>query len=136
MADDIITKEEEVTGSAYIWAIPNRNPDEHGPGAFYYRVMHNPWETGAIKVHTFEVKGTVPAGINLIEAALQTIEDKKNEIQARAFREVQDLEKEKEKLLKLTYRPEPEEDDIDLGPGVSLIRPDDLGPGIEDDIPF
>lgn len=101
---EFLTREETVTGMVHIYAVPSTDRSR----AFDYRVTsYEPYlmPTSAVKVTTFEVSGVVPAGINLVERALETMEQKQREIQEKADREKERIEEEKQNLLMITHQP-------------------------------
>jgi hypothetical protein len=99
------TKSEPVTGSIQIWAIPRstyeltQNP-ELSP--FTYQLCTStPWQTGAVRVSTHEVILYVPAGVNLLAAALETLELKKKEAFDYYARQVKEIDEQVQQLLRL-----------------------------------
>jgi len=107
MRDQKVTVEETITQTLTVWAIPQSQwhidnyPDE---GYFYYEVKTNkPYETGAIQVceddHTF----TVPAGISLADAAIETYKEAIAAKQAQCYVEVSELHAKINSLLLLEH---------------------------------
>lgn len=85
----IYTKREKVEGQVSVWAVPKSNyelkrekeaaPDSV-PRPFNFVLMSEPgrrWETGAVKVQTFDASFVIDGGINLVEKALETLNDEK-----------------------------------------------------------
>lgn len=107
----IYTKEERVSGEVAIWAIPNDGfGDDKRP--FKYELHTGRcWITGAVQVTSYQVSLSVPAGINLVEMALRTIEDAKKSKWDEYLREVKDLDEQKQRLLLLVYKAEEKGDD-------------------------
>jgi hypothetical protein len=88
-----------------IWAIPHGiyYMEEH-PGArpFRYEIRKgDPWTTGAVKVCEHELTLAVPAGINLIAAAVETLNNKKKELMERLHTEMQEIDRQISNLLQL-----------------------------------
>lgn len=113
------TVETKVWADAAIWAIPktvealkyeNRvNPDGTVSEPFMYKIYvgySTPYESGAVKVHDFEVVATVPAGINLVEKAVETMRKEIDTIRAESYNAVTKLEKRIQDLMYITHQPE------------------------------
>ena len=113
------TEQTEVTSKASIWAIPKSESsiqyelqDNPGvvPETFFYKIYagySTPYESGAVKVHEFEVVAFVPAGINLVEKAIETLESEIKTIKADAYESVTKLEARIQSLQYITHQPEP-----------------------------
>lgn len=88
----MITKQETVVSEAAIWAIPVeewRRKTDPELGLFEYKIItHSPWESGAVKVIDVTVAGVVPEGINLLQRAIETLEDAKLE-KFKAYKEAE-----------------------------------------------
>jgi len=113
------TVETKVWADAAIWAIPktvealkyeNRvNPDGTISEPFIYKIYagyNTPYDSGAVKVHEFEVVATVPAGINLMEKAVETMRREIDSIRAESYNEVTKLEKRIQDLMYITNHSE------------------------------
>jgi len=117
------TKRTKVEGTCYIWALPKsdwqieQDIEEHGVEnviPFRYVITANSahYQTGAVKVHEFDVLGTVPEGVDLIKAAVKTMREEIAEIQKEAAKKVADLEEQIKHLALITYQP----DVVDVSP--------------------
>ena len=105
----MLTKNEPVVGEVQIWAVPrskyymNENPTA---SPFEYQLhTRDPWTTGAVRVCTHEVTLQVPAGINLLAAAVETLEAKIKEAEATFIRTKLELQEQINNLLMLSYSP-------------------------------
>lgn len=79
----MFTKHAQVKGTVEIWARPRQSWDEKGEDPFVYQLGRT-YLLGEVKVVEHTVTLDVPEGINLFEAALDTLEAQKSEIQAEA----------------------------------------------------
>lgn len=102
----MFTKSEAVTGTVYIWALPcTRYEMEEDPNRFPFKYelhTNTPWQAGAVRVSEHTVTLTTPAGINLLTAALETLEAKKKEAFDYYARQVAELDKEIKQLMLLS----------------------------------
>jgi hypothetical protein len=109
----MITKREKVKGKAFIWAIPtsdwerNNNPEV---GVFRYKVgtEQNVYCTGAVKVCEHEVELEVPAGVNLLERAIVTLNEEKTRVLGEAQKRAMEIQEEINKLLMIGHEKKPE----------------------------
>lgn len=112
----MLTTKEPVTGTVYVWAIPRSKYDlESNPDAtpFRYEICTNtPWQNGAVRVSEHEVTLTVPAGVNLLAAALETLELKKKEAFDSYARQVRQIDEQIAGLLMLSGPSTVEGDDF------------------------
>lgn len=90
------TKTEQVTGEVEIWAIPRQAWQDPTDPPFRYQIGRSYIHTGEVKVSTHEVTLTLPAGVNLYLAAMDTLETAK----ADAFKEYQKKAEEIDKQIK------------------------------------
>ena len=100
----MITRLTKVTGKATIWAVPTtewERQDNPDIGMFKYTVAEHTYRTGAVKVRECEVTLTVPAGINLLERAIATLEEERTRVLGEAQKKAMELEQEIKKLLLL-----------------------------------
>lgn len=101
----MFTKKEPVTGSVYIWAIPSsqwaRENDPTTPPFRYELHTGNPWQNGAVRVSEHEVTLIVPPGVNLLAAAVETLEARKKEAMDTYARTVKELDDQIRGLLML-----------------------------------
>ncbi len=112
-----LTKDTEVKGDISIWAVPRRGaePDED---PFEYELFtegNKPWRDGAVKVNTLPVTLMVPAGLNLVQKAVETLKEAQNEILKDANEKVAELEARIGELALLTHQ-EPPNDDRTVDP--------------------
>jgi hypothetical protein len=108
------TKRTEVQAKIAIWAIPN-NYAEEGELPFTYTAMMGsgtPWQDGSVKVMAREELFVVPAGIDLLAKAIETLKGEIQKTRAEAASQVKKYEMQMESLLQLTYQPEGIVDDM------------------------
>jgi hypothetical protein len=107
---DYLTKAEPVTGDIDIWAVPrSQYADKNDPPWHYeLRAGSRCWTTGAVLVNTVPVTLTVPAGLNLVSKAIETLKKEKAEKYDSYLKEIADLDQQIEQLQMLTYQPEEE----------------------------
>lgn len=99
---NIYTKRTPVTGEVDVWAIPNPYAEE-GELPFKYELrLDKPWQTGAVRVTSESITITVPAGINLIAKAVETLKEAKEDAHESYVRETQRLDERIQHLLMLT----------------------------------
>lgn len=108
----MITKREKVKGKAYIWAIPTSDYERsHNKelGVFKYQVSTEEriYYTGAVKVCEHEVLLEVPAGVNLLERAVATLNEEKLRVLGEAQKRAVELQEEINKLLMLGHETKP-----------------------------
>ncbi len=120
------TKAETVEGAIGMWAIPLENPDP-GQYPFTYELYGTTthWRSAAVFVCSVPVKATVPAGIDLLSMAHQTL-DLKAESARRFYDEQMEQIAQDRKRLYLLAAPAPvQEEGVDLGDGATLLEPID-----------
>ena len=100
----------EVTEPLCIWAIPKHEyqieADPHSlPFNYEFRRKgHTPYQDGSTLVHTVDVTLVVPAGIDLLEKAIETLKSEIQKTRAEAQVQVEKLEKQIEGLLMLEHK--------------------------------
>jgi hypothetical protein len=102
------TKREVVVQEACIWAVPVQEwqRDQYPEGqAFYYSIYAgaSPYQSGSVNVCTIEVSGMVPAGVNLLERAVATLEEKKATAYKNYMKEVAAADKQIQGLMLLGH---------------------------------
>tara|TARA_R110002153_G_scaffold24492_3_gene78138 strand:- start:592 stop:939 length:348 start_codon:yes stop_codon:yes gene_type:complete len=114
MSKTTVTIEETIYQTLAVWAIPQSEwhiatyPED---GHFYYAVRTNkPWESGAIQVCEEVCGFTVPAGIDLATAAVETYKAAIEEKNAQHHIEITELKNKIDSLLVLEYIPKPTTD--------------------------
>lgn len=115
----IYTKGEAKRETMDIWAIPRQvryySQEEIRQEPFEYslrRVGDSPWADGAVKVNTIEVDYTIPAGINLLQKAIETLEEQKRKSYEDHLDNVRKLD-EQINQLKLLAPPQAEDGSIE-----------------------
>ena len=101
------TEETIVKYNISAWAIP-REYENTGKLPFRYITKlgtDTPWQDGAVKLHKRELVLVVPAGIDLLEKAIETLKGEIQKTRAEAQIQVEKYEKQMESLLQLTYVP-------------------------------
>jgi len=105
-----------VTKPVYVWAIP-KNPDyddmegdlfkyEFGNSGSYH------WHNAAVCVYEQDVTIEVPAGIDMLGKAVETIDAKIVQAEVEFNNRVSELNKQKQQLLFLTHQPENNDHDL------------------------
>lgn len=102
----MFTTQQLITGTVYIWAIPcSRYEMEEEPTRFPFRYelhTNSPWQAGAVRVSEHQVTLTVPPGVNLLAAALETLEAKKKEAFDYYARQVAEIDEKIQQLMMIT----------------------------------
>jgi hypothetical protein len=110
---DYLTKETECTGEVSVFAKPNDfyNPNDPEDQAFTYilREGTSHWNDRCVLIVTHPVTLPIPAGVNLVEKAVQTLHNKIAEKRAELAQDIAKLEEEIAKLTMITYQPSSEE---------------------------
>jgi len=121
MTHSIHTEETTCKGEVSVFARPNRNYDPETPESpsFTYELKEgrHHWDRKAVLVVTHEVELGVPAGVNLVAAAVATLRESIEEKKRELAKEISELEDEISKLALITYEPEEEEMVAVLVPG-------------------
>lgn len=121
----MLTKQTDVVGQISIWAVPKSNP-EPGEEPFEYELYSeyaSPWKQGAVKVNTLAVTLTVPAGLNLIQKAVETLKEAQDELRKECVEKVEKLEDRIKELALLTHQPSPNGNGGDTD-GVTILHPE------------
>lgn len=113
------TKRTTVEGVNYIWAYPKTNweieqdlqevdGDMTKVVPFNYQITSNSanWRDDSVLVHEFPVVGNVPAGIDLVKAAVKTLQAEIAQVQAEAEAKVAELNEKIKNLALIEYRPD------------------------------
>ena len=108
---DIYTKAETVTGTVYIWAIPLSQweiteEDKAKGRLFKYAIStcDNLYIQGSVLVHEVCFSAQVPAGLNLVEKAVETLEASIAKKREEFLKEEASLREQIKGLLLLTDR--------------------------------
>jgi hypothetical protein len=129
---------QSVAGKVHVWAVP-KNPDydDMSGDPFTYEVTSSGsyhWKTGAVCVHDQDIIVEVPAGIDMISKAFETLNAAKVQAQFDYNQRIIEIDKQIHQLLRLTHQPEvkPEDNDHDLvgeliteGDSDFMMGPDD-----------
>lgn len=103
------TVETKVTETLQIWAIPHskyhRESFPEDPPFFYSVRTDKPWDSGAVKVNEEEITFTIPAGIDITTAAVDTLKAAIAEIELDTATKIAELREQIKGLLQLTYQP-------------------------------
>lgn len=121
----MFTVAESVTGEVQIWAVPRSSyaPKDAPPFSYQLHAGTIPYQDGSVKVCTHTVTLQVPAGVNLLQAALDTLEDAKVKAREAYMEKIRNLDIQIQSLRQLTHQPEPRE-------VVGEVLP------FDDDVPF
>jgi hypothetical protein len=116
--NEIYSKAEDVTGTVQIWAVPRNHWEDTGP-PFTYRLGES-YRVGEVMVCEHEITLAVPAGINLIGKAVETLENKRKA----AFEKYCELAKElQEKINYLLLLGGPLPDDTAIEGTAEVLEP-------------
>ena len=123
----MFTVSESVTGKVEIWAIPRSQWADKSEPPFSYKLYAgtSPYQEGAVKVSTQEITLSVPAGVNLLQAALDTLEEAKVRAHEAYITKCMELDQQIQNLRQLTHQPSAEPREV-VGEVLTL----------DDDIPF
>ena len=117
----MLTKSDHVTSVISVWAVPLSDWEiselEEGALPFKYEshITTKPWKQGAVKVTEHNVTLSVPEGVNLLEKAIETLEEAIEDRKKQYHTDVAEINQRIQELLLLTYVPpaeEPTEEDI------------------------
>jgi len=105
-----------VTGTVHVWALP-KNPDydDMDGGPFKYEVTSSGsyhWKTGAVCILDHDIVVEVPAGIDLISKAFDTLNAAKVQAQVDYNQRIMELDQQIKQLLMLTHQPEDNDHDL------------------------
>jgi mRNA-degrading endonuclease HigB of HigAB toxin-antitoxin module len=104
---DMYTKIGDVAVSAVgIWAVPTKeynNGDWQNTGFQYQLHTGNPYVTGSVKVGEQQVTLQVPSGVNLLQAAIETVQKAKKDLLASYLDSEAELNKQISDLQQLGY---------------------------------
>lgn len=108
------TKEETVTQTVYLWAVPHSQwHREHFPddGPFNYVITDSDYHytTGSVKLLEHEVTLNVPAGIDLLQKAVETLKEEQVRVKTEANQKCNELQEQINSLLLLSHNPEPDD---------------------------
>jgi hypothetical protein len=105
-----ITEHERISGEVEVWAVPvDQYTAEETGRLFEYEIRtYRSFDDGAVKVCTDTITVDVPGGINLIEKAIETLDEKAAEHLKEYQEALKEIEHKKSQLLMLTHI-EPEE---------------------------
>ena len=117
------TKRTEVVQKMAIWAIPKSDYEieESAPGEmpFKYQIMTSggsPWQDGSVKVHEKEITMYVPAGLDLLEKAVETLKEQIKETRAEAQSKIYKYEAQINNLLLIEWDGNVKDDMTGLDP--------------------
>lgn len=107
-----------VTGTVYVWAVPkDATYEDMTDGPFKYEISQSSsyhWKTGAVMIHEQDVTVHVPAGIDLISKAFETLNAAKVEAQVEYNKKIMEIDKQIQGLLMLTHQPAEPQGDPDF----------------------
>lgn len=104
----MLTKREKVQGTAFIWALPTSDWERKMDpeiGVFKYDVstQSHRYESGAVKVSEHPISLEVPAGINLLERAIATLNEEKQRVLGEAQKKATEIQEQINGLLMITH---------------------------------
>jgi len=99
-----------IEGKVFVWALPkDASYEDMTDGPFKYEISQSSsyhWKTGAVMIHEQDVVVNVPAGIDLISKAFETLEAAKVEAQVEYNKKIMEIDKQIQGLLMLTHQPD------------------------------
>lgn len=105
-----LTEKSEHTGQISIFARANTryDPEDENSLPWFYEFATGTthWNSKAVLIVTHDLTLPIPAGINLVQKAVETLHAKIAEKKAELAKDVAELEAEISKLSLLTYQPE------------------------------
>ena len=110
------TESQQVTGLISVWAVPKARwqlEEEISEGNFspfpfrFILSTSHVWEDGAVELTQKEVSIYLPEGIDLLQAAMDTLRRAKSKILADAEKKCQEIDEQMQHLMMITYQPEP-----------------------------
>lgn len=108
------TTQERVTAEVAVWAIPRTEHEistsEDGCPFYYELRLTDAWQDGAIKLHTSEVAVHLPAGIPLLERAIETLKEAIREEERESTRRINRMQARIDSLALIEYHPEAHND--------------------------
>ena len=111
------TTHTEVTAKAAIYAVPRTEHEistsEDGCPFEYLLKTNAPWQDGTIKLHEVELSEWLPAGIPLLEKAIETLKEAIAEEERESQKRVTAMQARIDALALIEYIPVPEADDFD-----------------------
>jgi len=109
------TTAEIITEEVHVWAIPRTKweieQSEDGCPFEYVIRLTEPYQDGAIKLHTAEVIVSLPEGIPLLDKAIETLKEAIDTERKNSRERVEAMQKQIDTLALIEYQPEPEPDD-------------------------
>ena len=103
------TVKQDVKGKVSIWAIPRSiEKIKEGKDPFRFELhTRDPYVTGSVRIIEHEIELQLPAGIDLLAKAVETLKQQQKDIQARAQYDITQLQEQINQLQLLTHQPDP-----------------------------
>ena len=114
------TESQQVTGLVSVWAVPKarwqieEEVEDGNPRPFPFRFILSTsrvWEEGAVELTQKEISIYLPDGIDLLQAAMDTLRRAKSQILAEAEKKCQEIDEQMQRLMMITYQPQPADED-------------------------
>jgi len=106
------TERTEVTETLEVWAIPKSSwVMENDPNQLPFRYearIGKAYQDGAVKLYEEKISLYVPEGIDLLEKAVETLQDEMKNVRKETKERLEDLQDQVNKLLLIEYKPEAE----------------------------
>lgn len=106
----MLTKKTSVPGIIQIWALPKAsweiNTEEYDGQPFKYALYgenSRPYQDGAVMVVEHRASFEVPAGVDLLAAAIATLQKQKTDVLAEAMKKTTEIEKQINQLQLIGY---------------------------------
>lgn len=106
------TERTKVTQEVHIWAIPKSEWEiQESPNELPFRYQmftnHNtPWQDGSVKVSSHDVDLYVPADIDLLGAAIETLKEQIETVRNESWVKIKKFEEQIQNLTLLEHKPE------------------------------
>ena len=103
------TNRTPVTGDVSIWAVPRseweqEHSEDKKPFSLSLYANGRPYTNGAVKLVTEEVTVLLPDGIDMVGKAIETLRERRKEIQEQHEREVEEINRQINQFLQLTHQ--------------------------------
>jgi len=116
------TTEENVVGEVSIWAVPRTEWEikQSDDKKFFHLELYSqnlePYREGAVQLCTEEVTLTCPAGIDMVQAAVDTLHGVKEKVEQDHATRIDELDKQIAGLLRLSHITPEGENVVPLNP--------------------
>ena len=107
------TVEQQVQGVVYIWAVPDWDYVDgervyNGKWDYQLSTSSKIYTTGAVRIYARDVSLTMPGGVDLVTAAVETLQSEKEAARKEWLDREHAIDMSIQRLLQLTHQPEGE----------------------------